>query len=112
MVKDNQQCLKNKTDQVQEAKKMEILNNIFFTLIAWRPEGYGVCLCIIQGLDVSAQESSLILLQEDCNDEREFNVGIKAFRILPSVRECEEKEKDWWEEANCDLLERNIRDDP
>ncbi|KAG4180271.1 hypothetical protein ERO13_A10G156200v2 [Gossypium hirsutum] len=27
-------CLKFKTDQAQEAKKMEKLNNIFFTLMA------------------------------------------------------------------------------
>lgn len=33
------QCLKYKTDQAQEAKKMEKLNNIFFTLMARGPEG-------------------------------------------------------------------------
>ncbi|KAF7804678.1 signal recognition particle 9 kDa protein [Senna tora] len=32
------QCLKYKTDQAQEAKKMEKLNNIFFTLMARGPE--------------------------------------------------------------------------
>ncbi|PNY01911.1 signal recognition particle 9 kDa protein, partial [Trifolium pratense] len=31
-------CLKYKTDQAQEAKKMEKLNNIFFTLMARGPE--------------------------------------------------------------------------
>ncbi|CAL5353702.1 unnamed protein product [Camellia sinensis] len=31
-------CLKFKTDQAQEAKKMEKLNNIFFTLMARGPE--------------------------------------------------------------------------
>ncbi|XP_022758350.1 signal recognition particle 9 kDa protein-like isoform X1 [Durio zibethinus] len=34
-VTDNKECLKFKTDQAQEAKKMEKLNNIFFTLMAW-----------------------------------------------------------------------------
>lgn len=33
------QCLKFKTDQAQDAKKMEKLNNIFFTLMARGPEG-------------------------------------------------------------------------
>ncbi|KAK7245398.1 hypothetical protein RIF29_40240 [Crotalaria pallida] len=37
-VTDNQQCLKYKTDQAQEAKKMEKLNNIFFTLMARGPD--------------------------------------------------------------------------
>ena len=37
-VTDNIQCLKYKTDQAQEAKKMEKLNNIFFTLMARGPE--------------------------------------------------------------------------
>ncbi|KAB1210169.1 Signal recognition particle 9 kDa protein [Morella rubra] len=32
------QCLKFKTDQAQEAKKMEKLNNIFFTLMARGPD--------------------------------------------------------------------------
>ncbi|KAF5930463.1 hypothetical protein HYC85_031336 [Camellia sinensis] len=32
-------CLKFKTDQAQEAKKMEKFNNIFFTLMARGPEG-------------------------------------------------------------------------
>ncbi|KAM0015405.1 putative signal recognition particle, SRP9/SRP14 subunit, signal recognition particle SRP9 [Helianthus debilis subsp. tardiflorus] len=32
------QCLKFKTDQAQDAKKMEKLNNIFFTLMARGPE--------------------------------------------------------------------------
>ncbi|TKY52701.1 Signal recognition particle 9 kDa protein [Spatholobus suberectus] len=32
------QCLKYKTDQAQEAKKLEKLNNIFFTLMARGPE--------------------------------------------------------------------------
>ncbi|XVF80911.1 hypothetical protein PTKIN_Ptkin15bG0113000 [Pterospermum kingtungense] len=31
-------CLKFKTDQAQEAKKMEKLNNIFFTLMARGPD--------------------------------------------------------------------------
>ncbi|KAD3338306.1 hypothetical protein E3N88_33833 [Mikania micrantha] len=31
-------CLKFKTDQAQDAKKMEKLNNIFFTLMARGPE--------------------------------------------------------------------------
>jgi hypothetical protein len=40
------QCLKYKTDQAQEAKKMEKLNNIFFTLMARGPEGMSfVILC-------------------------------------------------------------------
>ena len=34
------QCLKFKTDQAQDAKKMEKLNNIFFTLMARGPEGH------------------------------------------------------------------------
>ncbi|KAL6312702.1 hypothetical protein AAG906_008889 [Vitis piasezkii] len=33
-VTDNRECLKFKTDQAQDAKKMEKLNNIFFTLMA------------------------------------------------------------------------------
>ncbi|KAI9119394.1 hypothetical protein K1719_010069 [Acacia pycnantha] len=37
-VSDNRECLKYKTDQAQEAKKMEKLNNIFFTLMARGPE--------------------------------------------------------------------------
>ncbi|ONK61308.1 uncharacterized protein A4U43_C08F28370 [Asparagus officinalis] len=37
-VTDNRQCLKFKTDQAQEAKKMEKLNNIFFTLMARGPD--------------------------------------------------------------------------
>lgn len=32
------QCLKFKTDQAQDAKKMEKLNNIFFTLMARGPD--------------------------------------------------------------------------
>ncbi|KAG8370758.1 hypothetical protein BUALT_Bualt13G0017100 [Buddleja alternifolia] len=32
------QCIKFKTDQAQDAKKMEKLNNIFFTLMARGPE--------------------------------------------------------------------------
>ncbi|GJX57675.1 signal recognition particle 9 kDa protein-like protein [Tanacetum coccineum] len=32
------ECLKFKTDQAQDAKKMEKLNNIFFTLMARGPE--------------------------------------------------------------------------
>ncbi|XP_058737186.1 signal recognition particle 9 kDa protein-like [Vicia villosa] len=37
-VTDDRQCLKYKTDQAQEAKKMEKLNNIFFTFMARGPE--------------------------------------------------------------------------
>ncbi|XP_076934015.1 signal recognition particle 9 kDa protein-like [Bidens hawaiensis] len=37
-VTDDKQCLKYKTDQAQDAKKMEKLNNIFFTLMARGPE--------------------------------------------------------------------------
>ncbi|KAK7277575.1 hypothetical protein RJT34_22590 [Clitoria ternatea] len=37
-VTDNRQCLKYKTYQAQEAKKMEKLNNIFFTLMSRGPE--------------------------------------------------------------------------
>ncbi|PHU01689.1 Signal recognition particle 9 kDa protein [Capsicum chinense] len=33
-VTDDKECLKFKTDQAQDAKKMEKLNNIFFTLMA------------------------------------------------------------------------------
>lgn len=33
------QSLKFKTDQAQDAKKMEKLNNIFFTLMARGPDG-------------------------------------------------------------------------
>jgi len=32
---------------VQEAKKMEILNNIFFTLMAWGPEGQSFLLFFV-----------------------------------------------------------------
>ncbi|KAL3849935.1 hypothetical protein ACJIZ3_011817 [Penstemon smallii] len=34
------QCIKFKTDQAQDAKKMEKFNNIFFTLMARGPEVY------------------------------------------------------------------------
>ncbi|XP_010545920.1 PREDICTED: signal recognition particle 9 kDa protein-like [Tarenaya hassleriana] len=37
-VTDNKECLKFKTDQAQDAKKMEKLNNIFFTLMARGPD--------------------------------------------------------------------------
>ncbi|GAB2270812.1 Signal recognition particle protein [Dionaea muscipula] len=37
-VTDNKECLKFKTDQAQDAKKMEKLNNIFFGLMARGPE--------------------------------------------------------------------------
>ncbi|KAM6592279.1 hypothetical protein CsatA_014884 [Cannabis sativa] len=37
-VTDNRECLKFKTDQAQDAKKMEKLNNMFFTLMARGPE--------------------------------------------------------------------------
>ncbi|CAH8295315.1 unnamed protein product [Eruca vesicaria subsp. sativa] len=37
-VTDNKQCLKFKTDQAQEAKKMEKLNNVFFTLMSRGPD--------------------------------------------------------------------------
>ncbi|CAI0385614.1 unnamed protein product [Linum tenue] len=35
---DPDSCLKFKTDQTQDAKKMEKLNNIFFTLMARGPD--------------------------------------------------------------------------
>lgn len=41
------QCLKYKTDQAQEAKKMEKLNNIFFTLMARGPEGMSFLLFFV-----------------------------------------------------------------
>ncbi|GFP99582.1 signal recognition particle 9 kDa protein [Phtheirospermum japonicum] len=37
-VTDNKECIKFKTDQAQDARKMEKLNNIFFTLMANGPE--------------------------------------------------------------------------
>lgn len=37
-VTDNKECIKFKTDQAQDAKKMEKLNNIFFTMMARGPE--------------------------------------------------------------------------
>ncbi|GAA0151250.1 hypothetical protein Leryth_010566 [Lithospermum erythrorhizon] len=37
-VTDDKECLKFKTDQAQDARKMEKLNNIFFTLMARGPE--------------------------------------------------------------------------
>ncbi|KAK7293190.1 hypothetical protein RJT34_16053 [Clitoria ternatea] len=37
-VTDNRECLKYKTDQAQEARKMEKLNNIFFALMARGPD--------------------------------------------------------------------------
>ncbi|KAM0917889.1 hypothetical protein ACQ4PT_009299 [Festuca glaucescens] len=37
-VTDNRQCLKFKTDQAQDAKKMEKLNNIFFALMTRGPD--------------------------------------------------------------------------
>ncbi|RID58808.1 hypothetical protein BRARA_F02076 [Brassica rapa] len=37
-VTDNKECLKFMTDQAQEARKMEKLNNIFFTLMARGPD--------------------------------------------------------------------------
>ncbi|KAI5077384.1 hypothetical protein GOP47_0007208 [Adiantum capillus-veneris] len=38
-VTDDRVCLKYKTDQLQDAKKMEKLNNIFFTMMARGPKG-------------------------------------------------------------------------
>ncbi|EEF41411.1 signal recognition particle 9 kDa protein [Ricinus communis] len=37
-VSDNKESLKFKTDQAQDAKKMEKLNNIFFTLMSRGPD--------------------------------------------------------------------------
>ncbi|KAL0390948.1 UNVERIFIED_CONTAM: E3 ubiquitin protein ligase DRIP2 [Sesamum calycinum] len=37
-VTDDKECIKFKTDQAQDAKKMEKLNNVFFTLMARGPE--------------------------------------------------------------------------
>ncbi|KAL8029108.1 hypothetical protein ABFX02_14G206600 [Erythranthe guttata] len=37
-VTDDKECIKFKTDQAQDAKKMEKLNNIFFTLMANGPQ--------------------------------------------------------------------------
>ncbi|KAK1605529.1 hypothetical protein QYE76_029416 [Lolium multiflorum] len=37
-VTDDRQCLKFKTDQAQDAKKMEKLNNIFFALMTRGPD--------------------------------------------------------------------------
>ncbi|KAL8513726.1 hypothetical protein ACS0TY_013002 [Phlomoides rotata] len=37
-VTDDKECIKFKTDQAQDAKKMEKLNNVFFTLMAHGPE--------------------------------------------------------------------------
>ncbi|EPS67884.1 hypothetical protein M569_06886 [Genlisea aurea] len=37
-VTDDKKCLKFKTDQAQDAKKMEKLNNIFFTLMSRGPD--------------------------------------------------------------------------
>ncbi|KAK6164556.1 hypothetical protein DH2020_001420 [Rehmannia glutinosa] len=37
-VTDDKECIKFKTDQAQDAKKMEKFNNIFFTLMARGPE--------------------------------------------------------------------------
>ncbi|KAK9087191.1 hypothetical protein Syun_029585 [Stephania yunnanensis] len=37
-VTDNRECLKFKTDQAQDAKKMEKLNNIFFILMTKGPD--------------------------------------------------------------------------
>lgn len=42
------QCLKFKTDQAQDAKKMEKLNNIFFALMTRGPDG--IMLCFLQDL--------------------------------------------------------------
>ncbi|KAG6400853.1 hypothetical protein SASPL_137697 [Salvia splendens] len=38
-VTDDRECIKFKTDQAQDAKKMEKFNNIFFTLMARGPDG-------------------------------------------------------------------------
>ncbi|CAM8927499.1 unnamed protein product [Rhodiola kirilowii] len=38
-VTDNKECIKYKTDQAQDLKKLEKLNNMFFTLMARGPEG-------------------------------------------------------------------------
>ncbi|XP_010932579.2 signal recognition particle 9 kDa protein [Elaeis guineensis] len=46
-VTDNRECLKFKTDRAQDAKKMEKLNNIFFTLMARGPDA---------GISVSGKE--------------------------------------------------------
>ncbi|XP_066372404.1 signal recognition particle 9 kDa protein-like isoform X2 [Miscanthus floridulus] len=38
-VTDDRECLKFKTDQAQDGKKMEKLNNIFFALMTRGPDG-------------------------------------------------------------------------
>ncbi|MFS7941559.1 putative signal recognition particle, SRP9/SRP14 subunit [Helianthus anomalus] len=40
------QCLKFKTDQAHDAKKMEKLNNIFFTLMARGPESITITVAL------------------------------------------------------------------
>ncbi|KAH6813690.1 Signal recognition particle [Perilla frutescens var. frutescens] len=52
-VTDNRECIKFKTDQAQDAKKMEKFNNIFFTLMARGPEVYSNSKCVIFAADVS-----------------------------------------------------------
>jgi signal recognition particle subunit SRP9 len=37
-VTDNRECLKFKTDQAQDMRKMEKLNNLFFTMMARGPD--------------------------------------------------------------------------
>ncbi|CAI5519256.1 unnamed protein product, partial [Closterium sp. Naga37s-1] len=37
---DDRVCIKFRTDQAQDAKKMERLNNLLFTLMARGPDGY------------------------------------------------------------------------
>ena len=53
------QCLKYKTDQAQEAKKMEKLNNMFFALMARGPDG--ICLYPKLLLSCDALAESLVL---------------------------------------------------
>ncbi|XP_072972823.1 signal recognition particle 9 kDa protein [Typha angustifolia] len=54
-VTDNRECLKFKTDQAQDAKKMEKLNNIFFTLMARGPD---VDISEVSGKEQAEQQPS------------------------------------------------------
>ncbi|KAG0489194.1 hypothetical protein HPP92_007827 [Vanilla planifolia] len=54
-VTDNRVCLKFKTDQAQDLKKMEKLNNIFFTLMARGPD---VDVSEVSGKETLEQQAS------------------------------------------------------
>ncbi|PPR83763.1 hypothetical protein GOBAR_AA36942 [Gossypium barbadense] len=70
-VTDNKECLKFKTDQAQDARKMEKLNNIFFTLMARGPDVHSfVC-----GLTGTVLPSDAVDMSEITGKEQEAQLS-------------------------------------